>query len=137
MKIEKLEINDFRNINYALISPHENVNIIYGQNAQGKTNLLESIYILSGNKSFKGAKEVQMINFDKDFFKIDMDFSDKERIQNIKYVSEDIGYSRASIYQWRKRYGCGRMLSRSRKSRKQGGRYRRRPFRFRTGDLSE
>ena len=52
MKIEKLEINDFRNINYALISPHENVNIIYGQNAQGKTNLLESIYILSGNKSF-------------------------------------------------------------------------------------
>ncbi len=87
MKIEKLEINDFRNINYALISPHENVNIIYGQNAQGKTNLLESIYILSGNKSFKGAKEVQMINFDKDFFKIDMDFSDKERIQNIKYVS--------------------------------------------------
>ncbi len=87
MKIEKIEINDFRNINYALISPHKNINIIYGQNAQGKTNLLESIYILSGNKSFKGAKESQMINFDKEFFKIDMTFSDKERLQDIKYIS--------------------------------------------------
>ncbi len=87
MKIEKIEINDFRNINYALISPHHNINIIYGQNAQGKTNLLEALYILSGNKSFKGAKENQMINFEKDLFRIDLTFSDKERTQNIKYTS--------------------------------------------------
>ncbi len=84
MKIEKIEICDFRNIDCALLTPHPNVNIIYGKNAQGKTNLLESIWLCSGKKSFRKVKENQMIGFNKDFFKTEIIFSDKERFQNIK-----------------------------------------------------
>ena len=79
MKIENINIYDFRNISHAQLTPHKNINIIYGKNAQGKTNFLESIYICSGNKSFKSSKESQMIKFDKSVFRIDMTFSDKER----------------------------------------------------------
>ena len=46
-----------------------------GKNAQGKTNLLESIWLCSGNKSFRGAKESQIIQFDKSLFQIQLDFS--------------------------------------------------------------
>ena len=85
MRIDRLEIRDYRNIEEALLVPHSNVNIIYGRNAQGKTNLLESIWLCSGNKSFRGAKESQMIRFKKQIFQIQLDFSDKERMQHIRY----------------------------------------------------
>lgn len=87
MRVERLELSDYRNIGQALLLPHQNVNVIYGRNAQGKTNLLEAIWLLSGNKSFRGAKESQMIRFEKSFFQIQMEFSDRERTQNISYLA--------------------------------------------------
>lgn len=66
MKIEKIEIKNFRNIEYQLIGFGQNVNIICGKNAQGKTNLLEAIWSLSGNKSFRAASDSELIGFDKE-----------------------------------------------------------------------
>lgn len=43
MKVDRLSVIDYRNIDYIEIAPSENVNVIFGENAQGKTNLLESI----------------------------------------------------------------------------------------------
>ena len=43
MIIKRIELQDFRNIKSAEISPCDGINVIYGQNAQGKTNLLEAI----------------------------------------------------------------------------------------------
>ena len=45
------------------VFPCETVNIIYGDNAQGKTNLLEAVWLLSGAKSFRGAKDADFVRF--------------------------------------------------------------------------
>ena len=89
MRVDKLELNDYRNIKKATLFPHPKVNIIYGKNAQGKTNLLESIWLCSGNKSFRGAKESQIVQFEKPAFQILLHFSDKERRQCIRYLAGD------------------------------------------------
>ncbi len=59
--------------------------MIYGNNAQGKTNLLESIYLCSGNKSFRGAREKEMTMFSSDRFEIRLCFADRQREQEIVY----------------------------------------------------
>ncbi len=64
--------------------PDPGVNVIYGNNAQGKTNLLEIIWLFTGNKSFRGAKDADFINFEKSFSELSMDFFSKGRDQNIK-----------------------------------------------------
>ena len=45
MYINSLEVGNFRNYNFAKIEFHEKTNILYGDNAQGKTNLLESVFV--------------------------------------------------------------------------------------------
>jgi len=62
--IQKLEINNFRNFSHKLIKFPVGITVIEGPNASGKTNLLESIYLLSTGKSFKAEREREMINFD-------------------------------------------------------------------------
>ena len=47
MYLKKLNLKNFRNYDNLDIKLNKNINIIYGNNAQGKTNLLESIYVLS------------------------------------------------------------------------------------------
>ena len=64
MYLKNIEIKNFRNLDDVNLSFSENVNIILGQNAQGKTNLLESIWLLSGNKSFRGATDRELVNFE-------------------------------------------------------------------------
>ncbi len=63
MKISKIEINNFRNIEKLNLEPSDKTNIIYGNNAQGKTNLIEAIWLFSGHKSFRGAHDKEMIKF--------------------------------------------------------------------------
>ena len=57
MYIEKLKLKNYRNNNEIEIDFDKNINIIYGNNAEGKTNLLESIYMCSTSKSHKNSKE--------------------------------------------------------------------------------
>jgi len=54
--IDKLQIGQFRNIENQYIEPSSGVNLVVGSNAQGKTNLLESIYYLGHNRSYKTKK---------------------------------------------------------------------------------
>lgn len=63
MIILKLTLANYRNIRDACIEPCENINIIYGNNAQGKTNLIEAIWLFTGCKSFRGAKDKELIRF--------------------------------------------------------------------------
>ena len=63
MIIESLELKDFRNYQYLSISLNKDINIFYGQNAQGKTNVLESIYVASTTRSQLRAKDKEMIRF--------------------------------------------------------------------------
>lgn len=86
MKLEKIEIKNFRNINNITLIPHENVNIIYGENAQGKTNIIEAIWLFSGLKSFRGATPKQMIKLDKENCELFANFYSKNRSQNAKIL---------------------------------------------------
>lgn len=70
MKINSIELTNFRNYKDCSIEFDPFINIFIGQNAQGKTNLLEAIYILSLSKSFKTNLIEEMILFDSDFAKI-------------------------------------------------------------------
>ena len=61
MQIDSLELASFRNYDSLSINFDSGINIIYGANAQGKTNILESIYMCSSGKSHKGSKEKDII----------------------------------------------------------------------------
>lgn len=63
MKIRSLELQNFRNYDKMKIEFSDGINIFYGDNAQGKTNLLEAIYVCSTTKSQRGSKDAEMINF--------------------------------------------------------------------------
>ena len=55
MRIKSLKIENFRNIKNIQIFPNEEMNVIYGEYAQGKTNIIEAIWLFTGAKSFRGA----------------------------------------------------------------------------------
>lgn len=66
MIIKSLELADFRNYDYLHIDFDRGTNILYGDNAQGKTNILEAIYLSAITKSHKGSKDRDIVNFDKE-----------------------------------------------------------------------
>ena len=66
MIIESVELKNYRNYKSQKIFFDKNINILYGDNAQGKTNILESIYLCATTKSHRGSKDKELINFDED-----------------------------------------------------------------------
>ncbi len=63
MYFEKLHIHDFRNYHEQDINFNKKINLILGDNAQGKTNLLEALYITSLGRSFRTSKDSELIRF--------------------------------------------------------------------------
>ena len=86
MIIRELQFQNFRNLNNNTLTPADNVNVIYGENAQGKTNLRDAIWLFCGGHSFRGAKENEMIAFDQRFYRLDVRFFSGEREQNAAIV---------------------------------------------------
>ena len=84
MKINKLELVNFRNYSSAIIEFDDGINFVVGKNAQGKTNMLESLYLLSVGKSPKNSKEKQLIKFEQERAKIEVDFVTNAGNKNIK-----------------------------------------------------
>ena len=66
MIVKSLALSDFRNYDLQELSFHHGINIFYGDNAQGKTNILEGIYLCMTNKSYRGSHDREMIRFGKD-----------------------------------------------------------------------
>ena len=66
MFIESIELKNYRNYNELHMDFSEGTNILYGDNAQGKTNVLEAIYVCATTKSHRGSKDKDMIQFDRD-----------------------------------------------------------------------
>lgn len=86
MIIKELKLINHRNYITERIIFHENTNILIGKNAQGKTNLLEAIYLCARGYSFKNLKEDQLINFDYDdsYLKAEIVIGDRKRTVEIK-----------------------------------------------------
>ena len=66
MIIESLDLQNYRNYELLNINFSDKTNILYGDNAQGKTNILEAIYVAGTTKSHRGSKDREIISFDKD-----------------------------------------------------------------------
>ena len=89
MKILNLTLKNFRNYDKLDISFNNKLNIIIGNNAQGKTNILEAIFVCSLGKSFRTNKDKELINKDKDFSKIEMISKKEDRDINIQYEMKE------------------------------------------------
>jgi len=70
VRIEKLQAYQFRNINSLEYQPQPRLNIFIGANAQGKTNILESIYTLAHTSSFRTGNDRNLVNYNSSLFKL-------------------------------------------------------------------
>ena len=80
MFVEQIYLSDFRNYEKGNVKFKDGTNVIYGANARGKTNILESIYIMSTSRSHRGSKEAEMIRFGRNSAKIAAKFHSHGRI---------------------------------------------------------
>ena len=86
MVITKISADGFKNLKKVEIYPHEKMNIFCGKNAQGKTNLIEAIWLCSGVRSFRNTKDREMIDINGQFMNIDISFKNSFRIQDIHFA---------------------------------------------------
>lgn len=108
MRIDEISLQNYRNYEKINLKFNKNINIIIGDNAKGKTNILESIYFLSITKSYRTNEDINLINHGKNFFKIkgkihdqrlvkrlEIDFTNKKKIflngKEVKKLSNYIG----------------------------------------------
>lgn len=66
MYIESIQLKNFRNYEFLEMEFDKGTNILYGDNAQGKTNILEAVYLCGTSKSHKGSKDKEIIRFHED-----------------------------------------------------------------------
>lgn len=79
MTVKSVSYRSFRNIESAVIEPSGGINLLYGANAEGKTNALEGIYMFACGRSFRGAKEKELIRFGDEAAAVKLEFTDKRR----------------------------------------------------------
>ena len=89
MYIDKIKLKNFRNYKNQEIKLKDGINLFYGNNAQGKTNIIESVFLCSMGKSFRARKDKELINFDAKDFQIEIEYSKKDRDGKIKYIIGD------------------------------------------------
>ena len=117
MEIKSASFENFRNIGRFDFEFDPKMNIIFGKNAQGKTNVIEGIYLFAGGKSFRHAKDADLKKFSADNAKVSVNFKTSERNYemsvkfrengrremtrngvNIRKVSEFVGTMRAVLF---------------------------------------
>lgn len=82
MRVQRLYTERFRNLQSAAFEPTDGINILYGDNAQGKTNLLEALWLFTGGRSFRGAKDSEMVTLGEESAALKLDFFAEERKQS-------------------------------------------------------
>ena len=86
MILKELELRNFRNYENAKLECAPGVNLIVGNNAQGKTNLLEAISYLGSGRSFRAQKTAEMVRFGADFGEVSGKVFSQERDQELRFV---------------------------------------------------
>ena len=89
MLINSIEIQNFRNYKNEKINLNPNINIFYGDNAQGKTNIIEAIFLSAFGKSFRTNKEKELIKIGEDFSNININYTNKVKQGSIKIQIND------------------------------------------------
>lgn len=85
MQIKRFKAENFRNIKSCDINFSSGVNILLGDNAQGKTNAIEGIYIFARGKSFRSADDKDLVNFSSEGFNISIEYEDKDGENTLEY----------------------------------------------------
>lgn len=86
MQLNNLQLRNFRNYEEANFSFDPGVNLILGENAQGKTNLLEAIFYLSAGHGFRTRKEAELIRFDAEYAEVEGNLFSQEREQTLRAI---------------------------------------------------
>ncbi len=89
MEIKKYTAENYRNIEYLELEPSNGINIIYGQNGQGKTNIIEGIWLFTGCRSFRTSKCAELVKNNENFAKISLDFEAGDRLQNAEMIIDN------------------------------------------------
>ena len=86
MYIEEIKLKNFRNYNNQEMKLKNGINLFYGNNAQGKTNIIESIFLCSMGKSFRARRDKELINFKSQNSEVEITYNKKDRNGKIKYI---------------------------------------------------
>ena len=86
MYITEIKADGFKNLKNVNIKPHPKLNIIYGDNAQGKTNLIEAVWLCSGAKSFRNTKDKSLVDVNGDRLEVSLKFQDSRREQQVYFA---------------------------------------------------
>lgn len=102
MYISSLSLSNFRNYSSEKIEFSPYTNVIYGDNAHGKTNILEAVYIFSQGRSHRAKSDRELIKFNEDFAKLSLDFHDSGRdykavIRMVKNGKKNISVNHVQI----------------------------------------
>lgn len=91
MYIKKLSLTNFRNYNNQEIALSKGINVFFGDNAQGKTNIIEAIYLSSIGKSFRAKKDIELVNIEnvKEYAIIESEFEKIDRNGKVKLEIND------------------------------------------------
>jgi DNA replication and repair protein RecF len=93
MYLRELRLENYRNYEKETIQFINGINIFLGKNAQGKTNIIESIYFSSFAKSYRADKDNELIMFNKDFLKVGLEYFDNNlnESRNIETYIDTLG----------------------------------------------
>ncbi len=86
MVINSIKLKNFRTYKEREFIFSPETNIFYGNNAQGKTNILEAIYVCAFGKSFRTRKDAELIKFGNEFGGVEVNFKDRYRNKNINFL---------------------------------------------------
>ncbi|MBQ5389614.1 MAG: DNA replication and repair protein RecF, partial [Clostridia bacterium] len=85
MVLNNIELNNFRLTERETISFSDGVNLLYGKNAQGKTNVLEAIYFFARGRSFRGGKDSDIVRFGEKGYSIKIEFTRNDGSHTLEY----------------------------------------------------
>ena len=90
MYLNRAVFENYRNIDHYAFSFGKEINILYGKNAQGKTNVIEGIYLFGSGKSFRHVKERDLIRYHSEYARVGISYIDSLRENNMNYrISRD------------------------------------------------
>lgn len=89
MYLKEIKLTNFRNYKEQQIELDNNINIFFGENAQGKTNILEAVFLCAIGKSFRAKKEKELIKLEEKNAKIEISYEKEDRNGNIKIELND------------------------------------------------
>jgi DNA replication and repair protein RecF len=89
MQVERIELTGFRNYGNLDIRVYPGVNVFYGDNAQGKTNILESIYMCACARSHRTARDADIIRHENDFYSIKLSFANQYQQEELVLSFQD------------------------------------------------